>query len=332
MLFAIIASSTTLNRKKVCMRLVLPVGFCFHDNITVTEAAVFIPEVWANRVLETIYAKNPTIGCVLHDYSEDLAQYGDEVHIQKRGTMSSHSKTANNTVTLNHPTGESIPVTLSNHRECSFLVEDVAEAQANVSVIDGYTKDAASVLSTDIEDAIVGLYASVNAARVITWDPTSGATKLASMIAARKAIVVTNKCPEAEPRYCIVKDSATDFLDVDKFTSKEYLSQNSLQTGTVGEILGFNVKEASQIVEAVSPTQTHRLVFAKEAIALVTRKLPDVPAGIGAKSQTVTADGVGLRAIMAYNADYLGVQVTVDILFGVAITRSEWLCELVESA
>lgn len=312
--------------------LLLPCGFRFHENITVTEGAVFIPEIWANRVLDTIYAKNPTIGCVLHDYSEEVARQGDTIHIQKRGAMTSHAKLANTAVTLNNPSGATIPVTLANHQECSFLVEDVPEAQANVSLIDGYTADAARVLSTDIEDSIVALYASVNPARVITWNPTDGDTKLASMIAARKAIVVTNKCPEAEPRYCIVKDSATDFLDVDKFTSKEFLSQNSLQTGTVGEILGFNVKEASQVVETVSPTQTHRLVFAKEAIALVTRKLPDVPAGIGAKSQTVTADGVGLRAIMAYNADYLGVQVTVDILWGVAVTRSEWLCELVEAA
>ena len=300
-------------------------------NITVTEAAVFIPEIWANRVLETIFGKNPTIGCVLHDYSEEVAKQGDTIHIQKRGALTSHAKLANTPVTLNNPSGSTIPVTLANHQECSFLIEDVAEAQANVSLIDGYTQDAARVISTDIEDSIVALYASVNPARVITWDPTSGDTKLASMVAARTAIVVTNKCPEAEPRYCIVRDSAADFLNVDKFTSKEYLSQNSLQTGTVGEILGFNVKEASQIVHTVSPTQVHRLVFAKESIALVTRKLPDVPAGIGAKSQTVTADGVGLRAIMAYNADYLGVQVTVDILWGVAVTRSEWLCELVEA-
>jgi hypothetical protein len=309
----------------------LPNGFKFHETtIDVTQAAVFIPEIWANRVLATIYAKNPTIGCVLHDYSEEVAKEGDTVHIQKRGTLTSHPKAAGTAVTLNNPLGATIPVTLANHQECSFLVEDVAEAQANVSLIDGYTADAARVISTDIEDSICALYASVNPARVITWNPTDGTTKLASMIAARTAIVVTNKCPESEPRYCIIQN-LSDFLDVDKFTSKEFLSQNSLQTGTVGEILGFNVKEASQIVQTVSPTQTHRLVFAKEAIALVTRKLPDPPAGLGVKGQTVNADGVGLRAIMGYNMDYLGVQVTVDILWGVAITRSEWLCELVEA-
>jgi len=301
-------------------------------NVTVTEAAVFIPEIWANRVLETIFGKNPTIGCVLHDYSEEVAKQGDTIHIQKRGALTSHAKLANTPVTLNNPLGSTIPVTLANHQECSFLIEDVAEAQANVSLIDGYTQDAARVISTDIEDSIVALYAEVDEDNVIPWDSTDGDTKLASIIAARTKIVVDNECPEAEPRYCIVRDSAVDFLDVDKFTSKEFLTnQNSLQTGTVGEILGFNVKEASRIVHTVSPTQVHRLVFAKESIALVTRKLPDVPAGIGAKSQTVTADGVGLRAIMAYNADYLGVQVTVDILWGVAVTRSEWLCELVEA-
>jgi len=312
--------------------LLLPRGFRFHANITTTEAAVFIPEIWANRVLETIRAKNPTIGCVLHDYSEEVAKQGDTIHIQKRGAMTSHAKLPNTPVTMNVPSGETIPVTLANHQECSFLIEDVPEAQANTSLIDGYTADAAYVISTDIEDSITALYAEVDEDNVITWDPTSGATKLASIVAARTKIVVDNECPEAEPKYCIVRDSAVDFLDVDKFTSREFMtSPASLQTGTVGTILGFNVKEASRIVHTVSPTQVHRLVFAKESIALVTRKLPDVPAGIGARSQTVTADGVGLRATMAYNADYLGTQVTVDILWGVAILRPEWLCELVEA-
>ncbi len=121
----------------------LPTGFKFYeDTIDVTKAAVFIPEVWAQRVLATIYAKNPTIGCVLHDYSEEVAQEGDIVHIQKRGALASHNKTAGTAVTLNNPTGATIPVTLSNHKEVSFLVEDVAEAQSNTSLIDGYTQDA----------------------------------------------------------------------------------------------------------------------------------------------------------------------------------------------
>lgn len=95
--------------------------------------------------------------------------------------------------------------------------------------------------------------------------------------------------------------------------------------------MGFRVQESSQCIKTVSPTITHRLAFASEAIVLVTRRLPDPPAGSGAKGQTVTADGVGMRAISGYNMDYLGLQVTVDILFGTQIMRPEWVFELLDA-
>ena len=57
--------------------LFLPPGFEFHATASTiaadTEAAVFIPEVWANRVLGRLHARCPMIGCVNHDYSDEVA-------------------------------------------------------------------------------------------------------------------------------------------------------------------------------------------------------------------------------------------------------------------
>lgn len=314
--------------------LYLPVSFAFHDstNITVTEAAVFIPEIWAQATLKNIYAKSAMIGTVAKDYSDELAKEGDIVHVQKRGTLVSHEKLANTEVTLQTPSGSTVPVTLTNHKEVSFLVEDVAEAQANTSLLNGYTADAADVLATDIEDMLCGIYANARflPANELNWDASNGASKLASMITLRSAMVVEGKLPEAAPRYMVIRDMA-DFLDVDKFTSKEFLSQDSLQTGTVGEIMGFRVQESSQCIKTLSPTVTHRLAFARDAIVLVTRRLPDPPAGAGAKGQTVSSNGVGMRALIGYNMQYLGVQCTVDLLYGSQIMYPQWCFELLDA-
>jgi hypothetical protein len=313
--------------------LYLPVSFEFHDstNVTVTEAAVFIPEIWAQATLKNIFLKSAMIGAVSTDYSDEIAKQGDIVHVQKRGTLVSHEKVANRAVTLNVPTGSTVPVTLTNHKEVSFLIEDVAAAQSNTSLIDGYTADAGEVLATDVEDMLCGIYATGRflPANDLDWDASDGASKLASMIALRSAMVVEGKLPESAPRYMVIRDMA-DFLNVDKFTSKEFLSQNSLQTGTVGEIMGFRVQESSQCVKTVSPTITHRLAFARDAIVLATRRLPDPPTGSGAKGQTVTSNGVGMRALMGYNMDYLGMQVSVDILFGAQIMYPQWVFELLD--
>ena len=313
----------------------LPQGFVFHDstNITVTEAAIFIPEIWAQSTLKNIYAKSAMIGAVSKDYSSELAAKGDIVHVQKRGLLHSHPKVANQAVHLNVPDASTVPVCLTDHQEVSFLVEDVAEAQATPSQIDGYTGDAAEVLATDIEDALCAIYTDgdYDAGHDLVWDPSDGDSKYESILALRSQMVVENKLPESAPRYLVIRDLA-DLLNVDRFVSKDYLETNATQTGLVGQVLSYQVLESSQIIEEISPGGiTHRLAFARNAISLVTRRLPDPPAGSGAKGQTVTADGVGMRAIMGYNMDYLGMQCTIDTLFGVKILYPDWVFQLLET-
>ncbi len=314
-------------------KLYLPRGFKFHENITVTEAAVFIPEIWAQSTLKNIYAKSAMIGSVAKDYQAEINSKGDVVHVQKRGTLTSHEKLANTPVTLQTPSGSTVPVTLTNHKEVSFMVEDVAEAQATPSILAGYTADAAEVLAKDIEIELCGIYANARyiAGHDLDWDATDGDSKLESLIGLRTALVVNAKCPESEPRYIVTKDYGVEYLDVDKFTSKEFITNQSIQTGQVGTILGFNVKESSEIITTLSPTVVHRLAFAKSAICLVTRRLADPPAGTGAKGQTVSADGVGMRALAGYNMDHLSMQVTVDILYGTQIMKPEWMFQLLDA-
>jgi len=293
------------------------------------EAAVFIPEIWAQRVLGRLHSRCPMIGAVLHDYSDELSSEGATVHIQKRGTLSTNDKQANTAVTLQNPTATTIPCVMSNHKEVSFLVEDVAAAQANVKIIDGLIQDGADAIAEDVEILLAGHYADAD--NTVSWDNSTSATILATIMAARTDIVVDGKCPEVVKRYLLIKDMA-ELSGVTQFTSKEYLEQNFIETGTVGMIAGFNTKESGGLVETTSPTAVHRMAFAKEAIALVTRALPMPPAGTGAKGATIDVDGVGVRVLIGYNMNYLGLQATIDMLFGSAVLRSEWIVDVAETS
>jgi len=53
------------------------------------------------------------------------------------------------------------------------------------------------------------------------------------------------------------------------------------------------------------------------------RGLPEPPEGSGVKAATVRdpESGLVLRVLQAYNPSYLGVQVTIDALYGVAEMR-----------
>jgi hypothetical protein len=67
--------------------------------------------------------------------------------------------------------------------------------------------------------------------------------------------------------------------------------------------------------------EAKNLAFHRDAIVLASRPLPPVPDGMGAKSAVMNEDGIAVRVIWAYNANYLGVQVTMDVLYGVAELR-----------
>jgi hypothetical protein len=77
-----------------------------------------------------------------------------------------------------------------------------------------------------------------------------------------------------------------------------------------------------QVIQTLSPTTIHNIAFHRDAFALVSRLLPMPPAGTGAVASAVSEDGVGMRAIRSWNATFLGLQFTVDMLYGVKSIRA----------
>jgi hypothetical protein len=72
----------------------------------------------------------------------------------------------------------------------------------------------------------------------------------------------------------------------------------------------------------VASSVTQNLLFHKRAFVLASRPLAPAPAGVPILQKVMNEGGLGLRVTMSYNASYLGVQTTIDILYGVAILRN----------
>ena len=83
--------------------------------------------------------------------------------------------------------------------------------------------------------------------------------------------------------------------------------------------MGFGIYLDQKINVATS--QAKNLLFQKNAMVLATRPLPPAPDNAGVVQTVMDEDGMGLRVTMSYNPDHLGVQITVDVLYGVAELR-----------
>ena len=291
-------------------------------DITRTTAGAFIPQIWANTALEILRNKVVLAKLVTRDSDIAAFQVGDTLNIPYPGAFSANDKSANTAVTLQAPTATTTSVVLNKHKEASFLIEDAARATANQDLIARYMEAAVVPIAEQIESDLLGLYSSFT-----NSVGTSGTDISATTIRAARKKLNDLKAP-SDNRALVVstKDEIAILGDSTLATYFAYSQNQALKEGSIGKLYGFDVY-SSQLVPVVagSPASTKNLAFNPGAIILAMRGLPDAPAGTGAQTSVVQdpISGLSLRVTMAYNAANLGVQVTVDVLYGVAKLRDE---------
>lgn len=287
-------------------------------NITTTEAAGFIPEIWAANALGALKANTVMARLVNRNFENAVAQQGDTLHIPRRGTLSVNTKSANTAVTLQTPTADTVDVTLSNHKEVSFLVEDIAAAQANQSILDGYIMDGMIAMAEYIDAALLALYSGFSTTPI---DATSGSGGItAATVTEARRLLNAAKVPQQDRYIVWHEDAEAELLDVEKFTSSDFGDNgDAVREAIIGRKYGFSHFMDQQVVVATS--EAKNLAFHKDSIVLVTRPLPPPPEGTGARSTVMNEDGFSVRVTYAWNPSHLAMQVTLDMLYGVAELR-----------
>ena len=300
-----------------------------YSSINSTQADSFIPEIWLNEAITALRSYLNLAKTVRRDMDSAVAKYGDVINIPKTGALSVNEKVTNENVTKQAPADDEVTVTLDQHNEVTFLVEDVARAQAYQDIRGLYIKDAVIALAEELEGDLVAEYA--NAGSDITFTDTDDDSIEASMLLIRKAFVDA-KAPILEPKFLYASPATVnELLGVDKFTkANEYGSRAPLVQGAIGDIFGINVFESQLVTSSGSPATYHNLAYTKDAIALVMRSLPTDGNGEGVTQAVVTdpESGVPMRLTSSYDANALGRQVTLDLLYGVQTVRDEFLFDV----
>jgi hypothetical protein len=289
-------------------------------NITTTVAQYFIPEIWAQRALEVLRANIVLARLVTKDTDVAAFQVGDILHIPYPGTFTANDKAAGGSVSLQTPTGGSeVQVTLDKHKEVSFLVEDPVRAQANQDVLDRYVNAAATALAEQIESDLMGLYASLS-----TSIGTSGTDITAATVRQARKALNDARVPQNDRHLVISSKDEIALLGDSNLASYFAFNRVGVPDGAIGRLYGFTIW-MSQLVKVVSgtPNSTKNLAFHREAFILAMRGLPEPPPNSGARAATIRdpESGLVLRVLYAYNPTYLGVQVTMDVLYGVKVLR-----------
>ena len=127
-------------------------------NITQTALGDSIPTIVAAEALGYLKSNTVLARLVSRNWDSEIATYGSAVKIPFLGDLTVNAKAADTVVTLNAPADTGVTVTLDQHNEVSFIMEDVGKALARPDVMSGYIRDALAVVAEEVDVDLAALY------------------------------------------------------------------------------------------------------------------------------------------------------------------------------
>jgi len=283
------------------------------DHQTTTTGAVFIPEVWSAEVLRAT-ERALVMANKVKRYDTLVQNMGDTIHIPNVSNLTANDKTANTEVTLQAPTETETTIAIDNHKETSFLVEDLLKVQSNYDLMGVYTDKAGYAIAQAVDSDLLALYSSLTTTDQGTYGSDIGD---AEILGAIEQLDLAD-APLEDRCLVIYPTQKTAIALLDKFVKADYLGEWNMPTPVAvgpesrymwGEIYGVPVYYTNQVPQtAGTPTQTHNILFHKEAFALALQQAP--------------------RTQSDYILEYLGNLIVVDVIYGVKVLRSDFGVEV----
>ena len=272
---------------------------------TATTNATLIPEQWAPR-LNDFFRANIKTAAFFEDWSEDVADGGDIIHVPTISEMTANDKVVGSEVTLNAQTQGTVDLTINTHKEVSFIIEDAVKSQIKKSyrLQEKFMTNAGYTVAATLEDAIIALFSS--------FSQTVGSSAAAvadSDIRDAIAYLESANVPMEDRAFFLHPNVIWKQLQgIDKFS----LVQNTagadpVLKGEIGKLYGIPIVSTSRLGTSLG----HRIgaLAHKSAIAFA---LGNISGG--------TQPG-NVRMQSSYLQEYLGELVTADIIFGVIENR-----------
>lgn len=294
-----------------------------------TQNAVYIPTVVAQETLSAFKAYLNLARTVAKNTDYSTATYGQVLSIPKTGALTVNDKASSSNFTRQGPLGTNTTVTLNKHKEVTITIDDVTKVLENQDTLAAYGRDAAIGLSEAVESSLADLHASISS--TVTFDKTSDATKDAAMLNIRKYFT-NQKVPLTEQRYLYCDPTMfNELLEVDKYTRYDARGDaGAIIEGKIIRTYGIEIHESQLIDTSGSPVAYHNLAYTRDGLILASRPLPMPASGTGTRGAVVTDPelGISFRSLFSYNPQLGAHELTIDVLYGVAILDQRRVLEV----
>ncbi len=294
--------------------------------ITSANVANAIVKLVAVDALPALVSNLVMGNLVNRDYEPTLANAGDTVNVPIPPTLVANNIAEGGTVQTQNPNLGNAQIVLNTHAEATFQIPDVTKVLAVPDLLRLYMQPAVVAIAERIESDILSLYSQFSSNAPVG---TAGVALVEATVDSAETALFQAKVPAVASKYLVVGPSSYSALrQIPRFS--EYYSAGdaglrALVDGAVGKIKDFFVFR-SQLVPTTGsgPVNTHNLAFARDAIGLVIRRLPQPLPGTGAIAEYAEMGNFGIRVVMSYQPNTLAQQFTVDVLYGTAVLRNSF--------
>lgn len=292
--------------------------------ITSSNVANAIVKLVAVDALPALMGNLVMGNLVNRDFEPQLAQAGDTINVPIPPTLVANNIAEAGTVVTQSPNLGNAQITLNTHAEATFQIPDVTKVLAVPDLLQLYMRPAVVALAEKIETDLLGLYSQFTA-NLPVGSPGTPVTE--ATIDAAETALFQSKVPASQPKY-LVTDANTysQLRQIPRFSEFQTAGEAGLRAlvdGSVGKIKDFYVFRSQFVAKTGSaPTTTHNVAFAKDAIGLVVRRLPQPLPGTGAIAEYAEFGNFGIRVVMSYQPNTLAQQFTVDVLYGCSVLRN----------
>jgi hypothetical protein len=277
-------------------------------------AADALPALMGNLVMGNL---------VNRDFEPTLAKAGDTVNVPVPPALVANNIAEGGTVTPQNPSLGNAQIVLNTHAEATFQIPDVTKVVATPDLLKMYMEPAIVALAEKVESDLLNL---ANTFTVNSPIGAQGVPITEEAVDLAETALFNAKVPASAQKYLVVDASSYSVLRQNpRFSEYSRAGEAGLKAlieGNIGRLKDFYVFRSQFVRKSGVPVTTHNLAFAKNALGLAIRRLPQPLPGTGAIAEYAELGNFGVRVVMSYQPDTLSQQFTVDILYGAAVLRN----------
>lgn len=217
----------------------------------------FIPEIWSQRLQAMLFSDTVMMQCVNHNYEGEIKNAGDTVNILTAGDVAVNSLHGD-AITYSEISPAKQQLVIDQKKFFAFKVNDVANAQSGISVMNAHLANAKKAIEVDQDSYLLGLYTeadeqnvrgSSDTATTLTIDNVySEFVELAKILKNANAVSLGKSSisgvdaeKSTNPWVVINPDVEAILLQSQQFTSSFQIGEKTVRDGAIGRIAGMDV-------------------------------------------------------------------------------------------